>query len=160
MKLRYNILPGDIGELIRLHGIIYEQEYGFDKTFEAYVAKGIADFVLNYNPKKERLWLAEMDNLIVGSIAIVKASDEEAQLRWYLVTPSFRNKGIGKELMRKAIDFCWQKKYKRIFLWTTGELEAAANVYIKNGFVKSEEIRHVIWGDMRTEERYERELGF
>ncbi len=160
MKLRHHIQPGDIGELIRLHGIIYEQEYGFDKTFEAYVAKGIADFVLNYNPKKERLWLAEMDNLIVGSIAIVKASDEEAQLRWYLVTPSFRNKGIGKELMRKAIDFCWQKKYKRIFLWTTGELEAAANVYIKNGFVKSEEIRHVIWGDMRTEERYERELGF
>lgn len=159
MKLRYHLKSGDIGELVRLHGILYNDEYGFNKDFEIYVAKGLADFVLKADLSKERIWIAEEDSLIIGSIAIVKASDEEAQLRWYFVTPSFRGKGLGQELMRRAIEFCWQKKYKKIFLWTTSELVAAAHLYKKNGFVKTEEIRHRIWGDERIEEKYERALG-
>lgn len=156
--IRTHPTPGDIGELIRLHGILYDQDYGYDITFEAYVAHSLAEFVLHHDPKKERIWLADYKGEIMGSIAIIKHSLEEAQLRWYLVTPYFRGKGLGKELIRKALDFAWQKKYKRIFLWTTSELNTAAYLYKKAGFMKTEEITHIVWGDMRTEEKYVLEL--
>ncbi|MCU0370351.1 MAG: GNAT family N-acetyltransferase [Bacteroidales bacterium] len=154
VKLRYQVIPGDIGELIRIHGILYHLEYGYDETFEAYVAKGLADFVLNPDPEKGRIWLAEAENKIIGSIAIVKVSEEVAQLRWYLLHPGYRGKGLGKRLLTEAIEYCSEKKFRSIFLWTTSELSAAAWLYKKSGFIKTEEITHVIWGAVRTEEKY------
>jgi GNAT superfamily N-acetyltransferase len=155
MQFRHLIIPGDIGQLIQLHGTLYYEEYGYDETFEAYVARGLAEFVLNFDEERERIWLAEDEGIIIGSIAIVKFSEDVAQLRWYLLHPDHRGKGIGKKLIEEAILFCRQKKYKSCFLWTTSELTAAAYLYKKAGFVKTEENTHVVWGVERTEERYD-----
>ena len=158
MNFRYKLIPGDIGYLTRLHGILYNREYGYDNTFEAYVARGLADFILNFDNEKERIWFAEDEGKIIGSIAIVKFSEEVAQLRWYFVHPDHRGKGIGKKLIGEAVEFCRQKKYKSCFLWTTSELKAGAILYTKAGFIKTEEKTHVIWGAERTEERYDLDL--
>ena len=153
--IRQELKPGDIGFLTNLHGILYEQEYGFDKTFEAYVARGFADFVLSDETDKGCIWLAEAEGNIIGSIAIVKFSEDIAQLRWYLVVPGFRGIGLGKKLISEALAYCRDQQFKSVFLWTTSELSAAAQLYIKSGFRKTEVKTHHIWGKAITEERYD-----
>lgn len=153
-KFRNDLRPGDIGYLIYLHGILYSKEYKFDQTFEAYVAHGLLQFVQAYNPYRDRILLAEANGQIVGSVGIIRTSKVEAQLRWYLVHPDFRGRGLGKQLINEAIKFCQERKYKSIFLWTTSELAASAHLYKKAGFKKTEVKSHNIWGKFVTEERY------
>lgn len=154
-KIRHRIKPGDIGHLTSLHGILYAREYGYGETFEAYVAEGLAKFIQSFNPHKDRIWLAETNGQITGSIAIVGHSNVEAQLRWFLVHPDFRRLGLGKELLHEALHFCKEHKYKSIFLWTTSELSVAGHLYTSVGFRKTEEKTHAIWGKRVTEEKYQ-----
>lgn len=156
--LRQSLRPGDLGYLTYLHGVIYAREYAFDTKFEAYVASGIADLIQSFNPKKDRIWLAEVNQRIVGSIAIVERTRHLAQLRWYLVHPDYRGQGIGKRLIGEALRFCKRAKYERIFLWTTSELDSARHVYLEAGFKKSRSKSHKIWGKKIREERYELHL--
>jgi N-acetylglutamate synthase-like GNAT family acetyltransferase len=154
-KIRYNIKPGDIGYLVYLHGILYAKEYGYDQTFEAYVAGGLANFAQSYRSGEDQMWLAEIKGRIIGSIAIAGHSRETAQLRWFLVHPDYRGLGIGKDLLKEALQFCKERKYKTIFLWTTSELMEAGHLYTRFGFNKTEEKTHEIWGKKVTEERYD-----
>jgi N-acetylglutamate synthase-like GNAT family acetyltransferase len=154
-KIRHHIRPGDIGYLVYLHGIIYSKEYGYDQTFEAYVASGLAEFVKSFSPDEDRIWLAEINGRIIGSIAIVGRSKVDAQLRWFLVHPDYRGFGIGKELLKDALQFCREHEYKTVFLWTTSELMQACHLYTQFGFNKAEEKTHEIWGKRVTEERYD-----
>jgi hypothetical protein len=55
-QIRNQIKPGDIGYIIYLHGILYAEEYGFDHTFETYIAKPLAEFVLSADGRK-CLWI-------------------------------------------------------------------------------------------------------
>lgn len=137
---------------------MYAKEYSYDQTFEAYVAGGLAEFVQSFNPNKDRIWLAETNGQIVGSIAIVGHSKVDAQLRWFLVHPDYRGLGIGKELLKDALQFCKECKYKTIFLRTTSELIEAGHLYTCFGFSKTEEKTHKIWGKRVTEERYDLHL--
>lgn len=147
--------PGDIGYIINRHGVLYADEYQLDETFEAYVAKFMAEFVENYDSNKERLWIIEKDFDFIGSIAIVKMDNEIAQLRWFLVEPHERNKGIGTKLMYEAINFCKRKGYKKVVLGTFSELTIARMMYSKNGFKLIESKTHHIWGRNLTEEQWE-----
>lgn len=156
--LRHELRPGDLGYLAYLHGSLYFKEYRFDNTFEAYVARGLADFALSFNPYRDRIWIAEADGRIIGSIAIVRVSKEEAQLRWYLVHPDYRGHGLGTTLIGEALKFCRDRKYKNVFLWTTSELTAAAHLYTLAGFKKTQVKSHNIWGKFVTEERYDLEM--
>lgn len=156
--LRHSLRPGDIGYLTSIHGLVYAKEYGYDVTFEAYVAGGIADFIQSFKPKRDRIWLAEASHRIVGSIAIVGCSNREAQLRWFFVHPDYRGRGIGKMLLNEALRFSKRRMYKTVFLWTTSELDAALRLYVNLGFRKAKEKRHKIWGKMVKEERYDLRL--
>lgn len=147
--------PGDIGYIIYRHGVIYANEYQLDKTFEAYVAKYMAEFIENYDPAKDKLWIVEKGTEIVGSIAIVKKDNKTAQLRWLLVEPHIRNKGIGTKLMREAISFSKSQGYQKIILGTFSDLKIARKLYSKNGFQLIKSKSHHIWGQDLTEEQWE-----
>lgn len=153
-QIRNNLKPGDMGTIIYLHGIIYEKEYGFDYTFEPYVAEPLSKFVL-FQSDKERIWIARQNEKIVGSVAIVKFSEDQAQLRWLLVHPAARGFGLGKTLVEKAIQFSKYMGYRSIFLWTLNILPAAAKLYQSSGFKKTRENPCRLWGVRLTEHRYE-----
>jgi len=152
--LRHSLKPGDLGYLTYLHGAVYKREYGYDTTFEAYVASGLAEFAEFFKPNVDRIWIAERNSNIIGSIAVVGRSKLNAQLRWFFVHPNYRGRGIGRKLMREALRFA-KRKYKRVFLWTTSELTTARILYLDAGFRKTLEKKHVIWGKTIVEERYD-----
>lgn len=157
ITLRTDLRPGDFGAVVYLHGTLYAREYGFDPTFEAYVAGPLAEFVLHLCDRN-RIWLAEENDRLVGCIAIVGASETEAQLRWYLVDPSVRGQGLGKRLLQEALQFCRDRGYQTVFLWTVGQLTTAAHVYRSFGFEKVEEKPGRCWGVDLVEEKYELHL--
>ncbi len=151
---RTQLEPGDLGLIIHLHGKIYAREYGFDPTFEAYVAGPLAEFVWRAAPR-ERLWLAEREGQIAGCIAIVAGAPETAQLRWFLVVPAARGAGVGKRLLNEAVAFSKECGYRRIILWTVSALTAATHLYRSAGFRKVEERPGHLWGVEVVEEQYE-----
>ena len=158
IAIRSDVKSGDIGYITYLHGTLYAKEYQLDCTFEGYVAESLARFVLSFDAHKDRLWLAEMDGHIVGSIGIVGLLSSEAQLRWFLIHPACRGRGLGHALLREALQFCRDHEFTSVFLWTFSELQAAAHLYRSVGFQKTEQKTHVIWGRMLTEERYDLSL--
>ncbi len=153
--LRHSLRAGDIGYVLYLHGVVHSSESRFDTTFDAYVADGLADFVKLYKPEKDRIWFAETNNRIVGTIAIVGRSGLKAQLRWFLVDPEFQGKGIGGKMLKEALRFSKRQGYKSVFLWTISELDVARRLYMDFGFRRTEEKTHKLWGKTVTEERYD-----
>ena len=158
ITIRTVLKPGDLGYITYLHGKIYHEMYGFDTTFEPYVARPLSDFSLDEDKSRQQIWVVEMDDKIVGSVAIVDAGNNKAQLRWLLLTEEVRGMGIGKKLVKEAMDFCREKRYDNVFLWTVDALHTAKTLYLKNGFNLTEEIRHVMWGVDVNEQRYDLRL--
>ena len=157
IRLRTDLRPGDLGMVVYLHGVIYARERGFDPTFEAYVAGPLSEFVRR-GSSRERLWLAEHGGRIVGCIAIVAASPRTAQLRWFLVDPSARGRGLGKRLLGEAVAFSKASGYAEVVLWTESALTAAAALYQAAGFRRTEEKPGCVWGVDLVEEKYELRL--
>ena len=130
---------GDIGWITYRHGVLYNEAYGWDETFEALVANILAEFVQSFNPKRERSWIAERDGEIVGSIFCMFQSNDVAQLRVFYVEPCARGNGIGRRLVNECVRFARSKKYRKLTLRTVDVLESARRIYEEAGFVLSAE---------------------
>jgi N-acetylglutamate synthase-like GNAT family acetyltransferase len=157
-QIRTDLQPGDIGYLIYLHGILYAKEYGWDYTFERYVAESLTESIPSLSDGTGCVWIAETGGKVVGSIGIVRYSNSEAQLRWFLVHPDQRDQGLGRELLKRALHFSRKHGFKSVFLWTVSDLKTATHLYEAAGFRKTKEKTHQIWGKTITEERYQLSL--
>jgi len=138
--------PGDLGWVVQSNGTLYAHEYGWDENYEALVAQIVADFVKNFDPKKERCWMAEKDGENVGSVFLVKESDDVARLRLLIVDPKARGLGIGKRLVDECTRFARRVGYKQITLWTNNVLLAARSIYQKAGYELEKSESHHSFG--------------
>jgi DNA-binding MarR family transcriptional regulator/GNAT superfamily N-acetyltransferase len=149
---------GDLGWVVHRQGAMYWQEYGYDERFEALVAEIVAKFVQNFDARRERCWIAEQNEEIVGSVFLVKESEKTAKLRLLYVEASARGLGIGARLVAECVRFARQAGYEKIVLWTQSELDAARHVYEKAGFRVVEKKEHHSFGKDLTAEVWEVEL--
>lgn len=147
--------PGDPGYVAYRHGVLYAAEYGFDLHFDEYVMKTLVEFLADFNAERDVLLLAEHDDRIVGSIGVVGRDSGLAQLRWFLVEPEHRGRGLGKLLMERALTFCREKSFRGVYLWTFEALGAARHLYQRSGFQPTERQESNAWGRRIIEERWE-----
>ena len=148
----------DAQYIINSHYDIYAKEYKFDLSFKDFIAKSVEDFIQRSDDLNEKILILEIAEEPKGSIGITKVNEDVAQLRLFLVDPSLRGSGLGRQLIQNAIDFCREKKYKTIILWTNSELKAARHLYEKFGFRIMETRKQVLSNQELIEERWELSL--
>lgn len=140
---------GDFGWVVHRHGVIYAQEYGWDETFEALVARVVAEYVEQRKAARENAWIAEVDGERAGCVFCVKETDDTARLRLLLVEPSARGQGIGERLVTECIGFARRVGYSQITLWTNDVLQSARRIYEAAGFrLVKEELHHSFGQDL------------
>jgi GNAT superfamily N-acetyltransferase len=150
--------PGDLGWVVMAHGEIYAREFGWDNSFEALVARIVADYAADHDQTREGAWIAEVDEQRVGCVFCVAEDDRTAKLRILLVDPSARGFGLGRKLVARCVAFARGVGYQRMTLWTNDPLTAAARIYLAAGFRLVAEEPHHSFGVDLVGQTYELDL--
>lgn len=154
IKLRNNLLPGDLGYIAYIHGELYAKECGYGLNFEAYVLGGLKEFANEYNSERDKVWICEHDNRIIGFL-VAQHRQEALQLRYFIFMPEYRGIGLGKKLMNEFIGFMKASGSNNAYLWTTNEQHAAIALYIRFGFKLTEEKPSQAFDKPLIERRYD-----
>jgi len=150
---------GDFGWIVSRHAELYLREYGWAEPFEGLCAQIVADFVNNFDPERERCWIAEMNGENVGCVMLVKDDQPNvARLRLLLVDPKARGLGLGARLVDECVRFALAKGYTKITLWTHNVLSAARHVYEGAGFKLTSSEPRRSWGKDVVAEFWDLEL--
>lgn len=151
---------GMIGRIAEMHGSYYAREHHFGRFFESKVAAGIAEFSGRLDRPCNQIWLAMQNERIVGSVAIdgEDLGNNEAHLRWFILDDNCRGSGLGRKLLSRAMQFCEEREFSAVQLWTFNKLTTARRLYESFGFELSKEWQGDQWGSSTTEQQFTRQL--
>lgn len=161
MQFDHQYFPGIVADIVGAHARYYAQAWSFGMKFEVKVAADLAGFVLNMDRDRDLLLVARRpDERFLGSIAIdgIDHAGRGAHLRWFIVAPEAQRTGLGKQLLDRAIGFCRERDYRRLYLYTFAGLDSARRLYEQVGFKLSEEQEANTWGRPMREQRFDLEL--
>jgi GNAT superfamily N-acetyltransferase len=152
--------PGAIGKITELHATYYHDNWGLDVSFETQVGRELSEFISEFQENRDGFWVAKVAGDFAGSVAIDgrQASKQGARLRWLIVDPRFQGRGIGRNLLKEALEFCKKAGYKKVYLWTFKGLDAARFLYDRSGFQLREEDNVGQWGKNLTEQKFDLDL--
>jgi GNAT superfamily N-acetyltransferase len=157
-RVRLADRPGDVGEVVALHGRVYAAEYGLDVTMETHVASGLTAWMSGARDLPGRLWVGDGEHRIAGCIGVTGLSPQVAKLRWFVVDPAHRGRGLGRALLHEAVAFARSAGYRRVELETFSELTGAARLYRAVGFARRRAERRPFCGREVEMEWYAVEL--
>jgi DNA-binding MarR family transcriptional regulator/GNAT superfamily N-acetyltransferase len=150
--------PGDMGWVVQRNAAVYAEEFGWDASYEALVARIVADYLEHRDPDTEAAWIAEVDGTPAGCVFCVRENATTARLRLLLVEPWARGMGIGSRLVEEVLRFARGAGYTAITLWTNDVLSGARRIYQQAGFTLDSERRHRSFGQDLTGQTWSRRL--
>ena len=150
--------PGDLGWVVARHGALYAQEFGYNIEFEALVAEIVGQFVQQFDPARERCWIARSAGRSLGSVFLVKVDESTAKLRLLILEPEARGMRLGERLVQTCMDHARALGYQRMVLWTQSHLDAARRIYARLGWEKVGEESHKSFGLDLVAETWQVEL--
>ena len=155
IHIRTQLLPGDLSFVIQAHTDLYYREFGYGRSFEYYVIKGMAAFYEVYTPERSCVWVCEHKDEKIGFLCLMDRG-EAAQLRYFFLDARYRGIGLGTELMNRFMSFLKEKEYAACYLWTTNEQLAAARLYQRFSFHLTEEkVNDKTFDKVVIEQKYE-----
>ena len=149
---------GEIALVASRQAQVYTSEFGWDASYEGLAAEIAGKFAQSHNPDREACWIAEWRGDLAGSIFVVDAGKDVAQLRLLYVETKARGLGIGRSLVEQVVRFSRDKGYKKIRLWTQESLASARRIYANAGFRLTESKPHRSFGKDLVGEYWELEL--
>ena len=155
IDIRTDLRLGDIGGIIQMHATLYGTEYGYGIQFETYVALGLHEFFAAYDTGRDRVWICEHGDRMVGSMLLMHRGSDTAQLRYFLIRPEYRGIGLGKRLMDLWMQSLRERGYRSAYLWTVDELPVATALYRRYGFTLIDEKPSTAFGKALREQRYD-----
>jgi len=160
IKLIAGYIPGAIGRVAELHGTYYSLNWDFGLFFEAKVATELSEFLNRFDKTRDGFWVAEKDKKLAGSLSIdgTEGKTKGARLRWFIVDPEFHGSGIGRMLMKEAVEFCKTANHSKIYLTTFAGLDPARHLYEAFGFVMCGEWEDAHWGKSVIAQKFELNL--
>jgi GNAT superfamily N-acetyltransferase len=158
ISIHSNFSPGDLGQLVYIHGVQNFADYGFNQVHEAYCAQIAVEFILSPEKGRSRAWLAKKEEKVVGSIFIVERPNNQAQLRLLFVDRAVRGVGLGRWLVEESIRYCKAEGFHVVYLWTVKGLDRAISLYESVGFNPVTDKRIEEWGKAHLEVRFDLNL--
>jgi peptidyl-dipeptidase Dcp len=155
IDIRTELKPGDLSYIIYKQTILYREEHRLGIEFEAYALAGMLEFYNNYDPEKDRIWIAEHNGKIIGSVILMHREENASQLRYFYTDSAYRGIGLGKKLMQLYMDFFNEKKYGSSYLWTFQGLDSAISLYTRHGFKLTQEVKSKTFGKIVNEQRFD-----
>jgi GNAT superfamily N-acetyltransferase len=150
--------PGDLGQLIHIHGVQNFKDYGFNEIHEAYCARIAIDFLLEPEKKRSRVWITKKGKSVVGSVLIIDQPRNQAQLRLLFVDDSVRGLGLGRWLVEESVRYARASGFDKVFLWTVTGLDRAIGIYESLGFGQTEKSEAETWGTKGSQLRFDLDL--
>lgn len=170
-RIRRELRVGDLGAILALHGRLITREYGLDSTHEGYVGASLTEYAIRGFPgEREAIWVVEQNGLgrglrraadqrdgdVAGSLGLTDDGDDIAGLRWFVLDPSLRGRGLGHRLVSELIAKAREMRFVRIRLEAFSELRAATHLYRAHGFELTHAETGACWGrDEITYEQYD-----
>jgi GNAT superfamily N-acetyltransferase len=158
ISIYHDFAPGDLGQLIYIHGVQNYSDYGFNHIHEAYCAQIAVEYILCQEKKRSSAWLAKKEQLVVGSIFIIERPHNEAQLRLLFVDRQVRGIGLGRWLVEESVRCCRNAGFGSVYLWTVEGLDRAIAIYESVGFIRVTEKTAEQWGKPSQEVRFDLNL--
>jgi len=118
---------------------ILSGEYPFDRS--AYSDSDLYTIEKTYGGRGDSFFVIEEGGQIAGTVGIKGESQSEALLRRLFVDLKRRRRGYGASLLDKAISFCREKGYARVYFRCTDRMADAMRLCLKKGFKETEKLQ-------------------
>jgi ribosomal protein S18 acetylase RimI-like enzyme len=123
----------EAGKLI----VEYTQRLNYDLCFQ-HIDEELACFPEKYKEPEGAFFIAKADNRVVGCVGMRQIEERTCDMKRLFITDKYKGLGVGKILVERILEEAKLKNYKRMRLDTLDTMEAALNIYYKNGFYRIE----------------------
>ncbi|MBI4357870.1 MAG: GNAT family N-acetyltransferase [Candidatus Omnitrophica bacterium] len=125
--------PGDQKAIQDL--IVRIMNHEFQKERLSFPIEDLDDVCSSYGKLGEAFFVAQEDGRIVGTIGVKQEDERTALMRRLFVDSTYRRKGIGGQLIERAVEFCREVGYDELTFKTTSTMDHAVRMCEKKGFV-------------------------
>jgi len=156
VHIRSGDSAGDVNELVRVNGEVFEPEYALSPAFAGDMAVQLAEFRRSGWPgEREGFWVAELDGQVVGGVTLRDLGGGLARLGNLALQPEARGTGAGRRLVEHVLEAAREAGYDRVELFTFSALTDARELYRRAGFQMTSSEHTVRWGREMDWERWE-----